>query len=72
MITFPRNLLWLSIVDAYKVSRDLSNVKLDKLFCEPKLHKQVNFGHKKTNITLVAKEKSKKKKLSSKSQEIKS
>ncbi|XP_074561559.1 uncharacterized protein LOC141817832, partial [Curcuma longa] len=39
---FPRNTLWASMVDAYKVSKDLSSVKLDELFAEFELHEQIN------------------------------
>ena len=59
--SFPRNSLWSSMVDAYKVSRDLSIVKLDELFCELELHEQANTSHKEKGIALVAGEKSKKK-----------
>ncbi|XP_074557881.1 uncharacterized protein LOC141813795 [Curcuma longa] len=59
--SFPRDTLWSSMVDAYKVSRDLSTVKLDELFCELELHEQANASHKEKGIALVAGEKSKKK-----------
>ena len=36
--SFPRNTLWASMVDAYKVSKDLSSLKLDELFSEFELH----------------------------------
>ena len=40
--SFPRNTLWVSMVDAYKVSNDLSCIKLDELFSEFELHEQTN------------------------------
>lgn len=39
---FPRVTLWSSLVDAYKVYRDFSLVKLCELFCIFELHKQAN------------------------------
>ena len=51
---FPRNNLWASIVDAYKVSRDLSTIKLDELFCELELHEQANSSQIENGIALVA------------------
>ena len=56
---FPRNALWSSMVDAYKVSKDLSIVKLDEFFCEMELHELANKGQKEKGIALVAEEKSK-------------
>ncbi|XP_074560181.1 uncharacterized protein LOC141816265, partial [Curcuma longa] len=44
--SFPRNALWSSMVDAYKVSKDLSIVKLDEFFCEMELHELANKGQK--------------------------
>lgn len=51
--TFPWSNLWSSIVDAYKVCRDLSTIKLDKLFYEFKLHEQSNLDSKEKGIDLV-------------------
>ncbi|XP_042460120.1 transitional endoplasmic reticulum ATPase homolog 2-like [Zingiber officinale] len=51
--TFPQNTLWTSIVDAYKISRNLSKLKLDELFYELELHEQTNAKIKK-GIALVA------------------
>ena len=56
---FPRNALWSSMVDAYKVSKDLSIVKLDEFFCEMELHELANKGQKEKGIALVAGERSK-------------
>ncbi|XP_074559153.1 uncharacterized protein LOC141815095 [Curcuma longa] len=39
---FPRNSLWASIIDAYKISKNLSKINLDELFCELELHEQTN------------------------------
>lgn len=35
---FPLTTLWAFMVDAYKISRDLSSIKLDELFYEFELH----------------------------------
>lgn len=42
------------MMNAYKLFKNLSNVKLDKFFCEFELHKQTNLGHLKKSIALVA------------------
>ena len=47
------------MVDAYKVSKDLSIVKLDEFFCEMELHELANTVQKEKGIALVAGEKSK-------------
>ncbi|MCQ7506103.1 hypothetical protein NP150_23610, partial [Salmonella enterica] len=51
---FPRNSLWASIVDAYKVSRNLSKLKLDELFCELELHEQTNRPKVEKGLALIA------------------
>lgn len=50
---FPKTTLRPSIVDEYKVSRDLSIVKLNKLFCEFELCEQSNTGLQDKGIALV-------------------
>lgn len=51
---FPLIIFWASMVDAYKVSEDLSSIKLDKLFCEYNLHEQINLDLQEKCIALVA------------------
>ena len=51
---FPRSTLWASMVDAYKVSKDLSSIRLDELFSEFELHEQTNTLSTKKGIALVA------------------
>ncbi|MCQ7222065.1 hypothetical protein NP006_23470, partial [Salmonella enterica] len=51
---FPRNSLWASMVDAYKVSKDLSTLRLDALFFEFELHEQTNLPKTEKGIALVA------------------
>ena len=50
---FPRNTLWASMVDAYKVSKDLSSIKLDEHFSEFELHEQTNARPIEKGIALV-------------------
>lgn len=50
---FPKSTLQLSIVNGYKVSRDLSTIKLDKLFYEFELHEQSNTRLQENGIALI-------------------
>lgn len=52
MLLNPRNTLWAPMIDAYKISRDLS--KLDELFSEFELHEQTNINQAEKDIILVA------------------
>lgn len=45
------------MVASYKVSRDISFVKLDELFCEMELEEQANLELKEKSIALVARKK---------------
>ena len=51
---FPRTTLWASMVDAYKVSKDLSKIRLDELFSEFELHEQTNSASVEKGIALYA------------------
>ena len=46
--------MWASMVDAYKVSKELSSIKLDELFSEFELHEQTNAQPTEKGIALVA------------------
>lgn len=46
--------MWASIIDVYKVFRDLSTTKLDELFYELELHEQVNLNLKEKSVSLIA------------------
>ena len=52
--SFPRSTLWASMVDAYKVSKDLSCIKLDELFSKFELHEQTNAQPTEKGVSLVA------------------
>ncbi|XP_074561401.1 uncharacterized protein LOC141817665 [Curcuma longa] len=52
--SFPRTTSWMSLVDAYRISKDLSTVKLDDLFSEFELYEQINSGQTEKGIALIA------------------
>lgn len=41
------------MVDAYKVSKHLSNIKLDDLFYKSKLHEHINLDQREKGIYLI-------------------
>lgn len=62
LMTFSWTSIWLFVMDAYKVSNDLSLVKLDELFYEFGLHELASFVSKAKGLALVIKNKKPKKK----------